>query len=174
MNDINAFLDDHVLCSDVTVSFTDRNELRKLLVEPNDLPDGYWATLMVKGLVVTTVAGIVIATNAATNSTAIRAGVELPIVYLGVIINGALDRAQSNGRMNWLGAFLGSVVSALTRWILERATGTGIIDACNERNSDAISNPDIEEGPESSLRSFQSAMSAFQLDHPAQGLPCQS
>ena len=109
--EIDAYVYDQLHCGDITVSSIDRTELRRLLA----IPDGHWAAVLVKGTVAVGVGGLGIAVYYATDSWAIRAGTFLPIVYFGAIITGAIDRAQKNGRMNYLDSLSAIMVSGLLR-----------------------------------------------------------
>ena len=176
LNEIEAFLDNHVVCGNVTVSGTDRNELRRLLVQPDDPPDGYWATLGLQCVIVALNAGLIVAIATAIDDPSIRVIMNITLASFFCFITGVLIRAQRNGRMNYADALLGSVVSALIRREVELAAGIGTIDACNSDNGadfDAVSPQGIE-GSTSLRTSYESAMSVFDLDHPAQGPQCSS
>ena len=121
-NEIEAFIREN------TVSGTDRTDLRRLL----DVPDGYWAAVIVKSIVAAGVGGVSFAIGKSSSEpVGTRAAMISIIASLGAILVGMIERAQRTGRLNYIGALLGITLSALLRQEVGRVSPP---------------NPDIENG----------------------------
>ena len=157
VNDINAFLsNNHTLCDSVSVSGSDRTELRRLLVDPDDLADGYWAAVILKGAASSLLMDIGIFVTGETipfNATFSHYGLSTVLSFGLFIITGLVDRAQKTGKLNYLGALLGSAVPAFWRASLEEAGSTDVSLACDS---------DIESN-RLSLSSYVTAVSEISL-----------
>ena len=81
------------------------------------------------------------------------------IASLGMIVYGSIDRAQRQGRMNWLGAFVGSVFSSLTRYTLGSIDTVGVCDIDLESNG-------------AQWASYYATALAIESEHSAQGSGC--
>ena len=148
-NEIEALFDDRVLrCGDMTVSGAAHTELRRLLA----VPDGYWAAVIVKGFVAAGVAGAGVAINKAFDSLGVRLSIIFTIAYLGVLLAGIIERAQREGRMSYVGALLGLLVSAITRQEIGR------VSQCNADIENGLRSTTSYLTTTSSLTSSQSAM----------------
>ena len=169
VKDIEAFLDDHTVCDSTSDSGSDRTELRRLLVEPNDLADGYWVAVFTKATVAAGSTGLAAAVGAGIgpfNATAIEVRLTLlaAIPFFAQVTFGVIDRAQKQGRLSFLGAFFGSLIAGITRQLARLA---GSIETISECDSDVESQSDGI-----TLTPYANAMSALSAQHPPQGPQC--
>ena len=197
-NEIEAFIYDR----GITVSGTDHTELRRLL----DVPDGYWAAVIVKSIVAAGVGGVSFAIGKSSSEpVGTRAAIISIIASLGAILVGLIELAQRTGRLTYVGALLGIILSALLRQEVGRVnpfnpdienglrsttsylTTTSSLTSSLTTTSSLTSSESAMPSPSygsamsslnyesamSSITSYESAMSMFNLEHPAEGFQCQ-
>ena len=140
-SDIDAFLDDHTLCDSVSDgvsdSSSDHTELRRLLAVLGDQADGYWVSVTMKATAAGLTTGLALGIGSS-NTTFTHQVAAGAIASLAVIVYGSIDRAQRQGRMNWLGGFVGNVFSSLTRRILGSIDTVSVCDSDIESNIDGV------------------------------------
>ena len=216
-NEIESFIYDR----EITVSGTDHTQLRRLL----DVPDGYWAAVIVKSIVAAGVGGVSFAIGKSSSEPVGTRAAEISIIAsLGAILVGIIELAQRTGRLSYVGALLGITLSALLRQEVGRVnppnpdienglrsttsyltttssltrslittsslTRSLITTSSLTSSESAMPSPSSEsampspsygsamsslnyESSMSSITSYESAMSSFNLEHPAEGLQCQ-